>query len=148
MFTASVWRLGEEKVCARIEEYMDSEEEWISDYMEDIYDARLRPQPQVEGVMNETVQGGTRLTNKQLIILFEHVLNVTPRPEYINVKAFSNLIAQVSGRSADSIRQIVMKGIDYELPSVHNDIDRIEALVRPISETFADKIKNSKEKKY
>ena len=148
MFNASVWRLGEEKVCARIADYMDSEDEWISEYLDYIYDARLHPQPQGESVTNKYEIGEPRLTNRQLIILFEHLLNVTPKPEYINVKAFSKLIAEVSGRSAGSIRQTVMEGIDYESPSVHNDIDRLEALVRPVLETLADNIKNSKEEKY
>lgn len=142
-FMPAVWRLGEEKVRARIEEYMDSDEEWISDDIEETIEALVAIEQPREN--KEKEKKSSALSNKQLIILFEHLLNVTPKTGYTNVKAFSKLIAEVSGHSAGSIRQTVIEGIDYESPSVHDDVDRIEALVRPISERLADCIKNSKE---
>lgn len=147
MFAASMGRLGEEKVCARIAEYMDSEEEWMSDYLEEIYDARLHPQPQVEGVINETIQGKPMLTNRQLIILFEHMLNVSLTSDSTNIKALANLLSAINGRSANSIRTNIRSGIDYASPAVHNDIDLLEELVRPVSPTLANLLKNSKEEK-
>ena len=147
MFNASVWRLGEEKVCARIADYMDSEEEWISDYLEEIYDARLRPQPQVESVTDKTVKGEPTLTNRQLIILFEHMLNVSLTSDSTNINALANLLSAVNGRSANSIRTNIRSGIDYESPAVHKDIDYLEELVRPVSPKLANLLKNSKEEK-
>lgn len=147
MFTASVWRLGEEKVCARISEYMDSEDEWISDYVDDIYDARTCPQLQVESDINKTVKGEPRLTNRQLIILFEHMLNVSLTSDSTNINALANLLSAVNGRSANSIRTNIRSGIDYASPAVHNDIDLLEELVRPVSPNLANLLKNSKEEK-
>ncbi len=144
LFLPELWRIGEERVHARMNTYMDSEE-WISDEM-----AVLLENLPVEHGLEEVdgkigAKGETRLTNQQLIILFEHLLNVSLQPEFTNIKALSVLLGEVSGRSAGSIRQLIMKGVDYEKESVHADIDRLEALVRPISATLADQLKNSKE---
>ena len=123
MFNASVWRLGEEKVCARIADYMDSEDEWISEYLDYIYDARLHPQPQGESVTNKYEIGEPRLTNRQLIILFEHLLNVTPKPEYINVYSTEcrdeilkdlteeNGVRFCGGISADEVLEVMGKSM-------------------------------------
>lgn len=147
MFNASVWRLGEEKVCARIADYMDSEDEWISEYLDYIYDARLHPQPQGESVTNKNEIAEPRLTNRQLIILFEHMLDVSLTSDSTNIKALANLLSAINGRSANSIRTNIRNGIDYASPAVHNDIDLLEELVRPVSPTLATQIKNSKEEK-
>ena len=144
LFLPELWRIGEERVHARMNTYMDSEE-WISDEMAVLLE-NLPVEHGLEVVDGKIgAKGETRLTNQQLIILFEHLLNVSLQPEFTNIKALSVLLGEVSGRSAGSIRQLIMKGVDYEKESVHADIDRLEALVRPISATLADQLKNSKE---
>ena len=144
LFLPELWRIGEERVHTRINAYMDSEE-WISDEAV----ALLENLP-AENVPADTKADGTKgvttgLTYRQLVILFAHLLDVSLQPEFTNIKALSILLSGVSGRSAGSIRQVIMKGVDYEKEAVHDDIDRIEALVRPISATLADQLKNSKE---
>lgn len=144
LFLPELWRIGEERVHARMNTYMDSEE-WISDEMAVLLE-NLPVEHGLEVVDGKIgAKGETRLTNQQLIILFEHLLNVSLQPEFTNIKALSVLLGEVSGRSAGSIRQLIMKGVDYEKESVHADIDRLEVLVRPISATLADQLKNSKE---
>lgn len=146
MYMPDVWRIGEEKLRIRIKEYMEGGE-WISDDICGMLENLPSETQSVGDNAKEVAKNDSSLTNRQLIILFEHLLNVSLQPGYTNIKAFSQLLAEVSGRSAGSIRQTIMKGIDYESSNVHADIDRIEALIRPISEKIADTIKNSKEEK-
>ena len=86
-----------------------------------------------------------RLTNRQLVILFTHLLDVGTTPDTVNVTALARLLAKVSGKSAQSMRQTIMQGVDYTKVPVHNDVDALCALVRPISEGKASLIRNSKE---
>ena len=146
VFLPNIWLLGEEKVQARMRAYMEGEE-WISDDIVGMLESLPEENVSmaVEGKTDSTKGGAAGLTNRQLVILFEHLLNVSLKPEFTNVKAMATLLGEVSGRSAGSIRQVIMKGIDYESAGVHMDIDRLEALLRPISEKTADVIKNSKE---
>lgn len=146
LFLPELWRLGEEKVCTRINAYMEGEE-WISDDIAEMIEglpAEEVPASHAD-TKTSTVKETSGLTNRQLIILFEHILNVSLKPEFTNIKALSVLLGEISGRSAGSIRQSIMKGVDYEKEAVHTDIDRLEALIRPISAALADKLKNSKE---
>ena len=146
MYMPDVWRTGEEKLRSRMEEYMEGEE-WISDDIREMLDTLPSEVLSTDGNTKEVDKNNSALTNRQLAILFEHLLNVSLQPGFTNIKAFSQLLAEVSGRSAGSIRQTIMRGVDYESTNVHADIDRIEALIRPISEKIADTIKNSKEEK-
>lgn len=140
-----VYQIGEEKLKERIREYMESEE-WISDDIQkmlmDLPDEPLRILEQ-----EEPASTNDQLTNRQLALLFTHILDVGHTSDVVNVKALSKLMSCVSGRSSGSIRQTLMKmkEIDYKDSLVHQDLERIEALVRPISPKIADFIKNSKE---
>lgn len=77
------------------------------------------------GELNE---GGKypQFTNRQLVILFQTMLNVTLKAEIgetpVNIKAFSDFIGMVSGRSGGSIRTTVNKGINYDQNGVKKDV--------------------------
>lgn len=144
LFLPELWRIGEERIHTRMNNYMDSEE-WISDEAATLLEHLPTEQAPADTKADGTKSATTGLTNRQLVILFAHLLDVSLQPEFTNIKALSVLLSEVSGRSAGSIRQVIMKGVDYEKEAVHDDIDRIEALVRPISATLADQLKNSKE---
>lgn len=144
LFLPELWRMGEEKVHTRMNAYMESEE-WISDDIADMLENLPAENMQVSVAETKATKEGPGLSNRQLIILFEHLLNVSLKPEFTNIKALSVLLSEISGHSAGSIRQSIMKGVDYEKETVHADIDRLEALIRPISATLADQLKNSKE---
>lgn len=140
-----VYDIGEEKLKTRIREYMESEE-WISDDIQKmLMDLPDEPLRQLE--QEEPTSTNDQLTNRQLALLFTHILDVGHTSDVVNVKALSKLMSCVSGRSSGSIRQTLMKmkEIDYKDSLVHQDLERIEALVRPISSKIADFIKNSKE---
>ena len=145
LFLPNIWLLGEEKVQARIRAYMEGEE-WISDDIADLLERLPQEADPCAQVIAET-QGkeADRLTNRQLVILFTHLLDVGTTPDTVNVTALARLLAKVSGRSAQSMRQTIMQGVDYAKVPVHNDVDALCALVRPISEGKASLIRNSKE---
>ena len=142
-----VYDIGEEKLKTRIREYMESEE-WISDDILDMLkDLPTEPLRTSERQEEEPASTNDQLTNRQLALLFTHILDGGHTSDVVNVKALSKLMSCVSGRSSGSIRQTLMKmkEIDYKDSLVHQDLERIEALVRPISPKIADFIKNSKE---
>ncbi len=147
IFVPEMYRLKEETLRVRIEAYMQDDDEWISDNICDM----LKGLPDEvykkadEGKDESSVSSGNQLTNRQLIILFMHILNLGNNSRDVNVKAFAELIAKVSGKSSGSIRQKLMEDIDYESPKVHADIDRLAVLLRPLSPKIADLLNNSKE---
>lgn len=138
-FGANVMRVGEEKLKACVTDYMDGDE-WLSD---DIGD-RLKELP-VMAVStslrpdNETPDPKVdQLTNRQLIILFENLLNVALQSEYTNISALAELISKVSGRSSGSVRQKIMAGNNYDDVSIKQDVRKLIALVEPISKEKAE----------
>lgn len=146
IFVPEMYRLNEETLRARIEAYMQNDDEWISDNICDMLKELPEERKKVdEGQDESSVSSGNQLTNRQLIILFMHILNLGNNSRDVNVKAFAELIAKVSGRSSGSIRQKLMEDIDYESPKVHADIDRLAVLLRPLSPKIADLLNNSKE---
>lgn len=145
LFLPNIWHLGEEKVQAHIRAYMEGEE-WISD---DI-GALLERLPQeadssAQAIVETPAKDTGRLTNRQLVILLTHLLDVGTTPDTVNVTALARLLSQVCGRSAESMRQTIMQGVDYSKPAIHKDVDALFALIRPISEAKAALIRNSKE---
>lgn len=146
IFVPEMYKLKEEALRARIEAYMQNDDEWISDNICDMLKELPEERKKVdEGQDESSVSSGEQLTNRQLIILFMHILNLGNNSRDVNVKAFAELIAKVSGRSSGSIRQKLMVDIDYESSKVHADIDRLAVLLRPLSPKCADLLNNSKE---
>lgn len=146
IFVPEMYKLKEETLRARIEAYMQNYDEWISDNICDMLKELPEERKNVdEGQDESSVSSGEQLTNRQLIILFMHILNLGNNSRDVNVKAFAELIAKVSGRSSGSIRQKLMEDIDYESSKVHADIDRLAVLLRPLSPKCADLLNNSKE---
>lgn len=140
-FTPTVARLGAGKLALAVDEYMESDE-FLSDELLDIISQLDEPTSQSDS-KDEAKTNEGQLSNQQLIILFEHFLNVSLSPLYVSIKAFATLIAKVSGRSAGSIRTRIGKdGIDYDSPQAKADVRALAELVRPVSEEAAQKILN------
>ena len=74
LFLPELWRIGEEKVHARMHAYMEGDE-WISDDTADMLE--VLPVEKTPAMVSgtKTVKEGAGLTNRQLIILFEHILD-------------------------------------------------------------------------
>lgn len=85
-----------------------------------------------------------QLTNRQLIILFEELLDVTLIPGETNISAFAELVSRVSGRSKGSIRnKIPSGGIDYADKSVTKDLELVASLVEKVSPEMARKLREN-----
>jgi len=145
-FMTNVWRLGEEQLKAYLQQYMDSDELWLSDYLKE----KLKDVPLmsvvVKGEKNLPASDGKKveqLTNRQQIILFEQLLDVPLTSEYTNVKALATFLSRVSGNSAGSIRQRIMAGIDYDDEQVKKDVELLAEIIEPISAKIAEKMRNT-----
>jgi len=139
-FMSNIYRLGEDDFSAAIAEYMNSDvfvSEDIAGLLEDL--------PQSDHAESDTDgddEGMPRLTNRQLMILFDLFLNKGFSTEYCNQKALAILLSRVSGRSEESIRQKIRCGVDYEIADVHNDVKLLAQLLEPIDSSLAEKMRN------
>ena len=138
----NIARVGTEKFKAAIQAYMESDDDWLS---EDIEEA-LGEVPGIPLSLPEKKDDGVaktpQLTNRQLMILFDLFLNKGFSTECCNQKALATLLSRVSGRSEGSIRQKIRDGVDYEMEDVHNDVNLLAQLLEPIDSSLAEKMKN------
>lgn len=143
-FMPNVWRLGEEHLKRYVAKYMDSDELWLSDELME----KLKDIPKMTVVSADDrkptndEKKDDKLSNRQLIILFEQMLNVPLTSEYTNQSALANLISRVSGNSPGSIRQRIRDGIDYDEDNVKKDMEVLISLMKPISPKLAERMKN------
>lgn len=145
-FMPNIWRLGEEKLQLYVREYMDSEELWLSDELCEM----LEGVPKMSVVSNEERKASNTdeksietLSNRQLIILFEQLMNIPLTPDYTNQSALAKLLSRVSGRSKAGIRQKIIQGIDYDDEAVRSDLQVVISLIKPISPELAERMKNN-----
>ena len=95
------------------------------------------------GELNE---GGKypRFTNRQLVILFQTILNVTLKAEKgetpVNIKAFSDFIGMESGRSGGSIRTTVNKGINYDQNGVKKDVGLLVEKMKVFNDAISQRL--------
>ena len=138
----NIARIGTEKFKAAIQAYMESDDDWLSEEIEEV----LSDVPDIPLRLPERKDDGTaktsQLTNRQLMILFDLFLNKGFSTEYCNQKALATLLSRVSGRSEGSIRQKIRDGVDYEIEDVHNDVNLLAQLLEPIDGSLAEKMKN------
>lgn len=96
-----------------------------------------------DGELNE---GGKypQFTNRQLVILFQTMLNVTLKAEKgetpVNIKAFSDFIGMVSGRSGGSIRTTVNKGINYDQNGVKKDVGLLVEKMKVFNDAISQRL--------
>ncbi len=128
-----------------ISNYMNDSELWLSDEIGDL----LKTVPKMVVESNKEIPEGDtddkteQLTNRQLILLFEVILNIPLTPEFTNQKALAKLLSKVSGRSAEAIRQKIMQGVNYDEPSVKKDVKALVSLIKPLSPRFAEIMENN-----
>lgn len=146
-FVPEMHKLKEENLHARMEAYMQDDEEWISDDICDMLDALPQEvhKKADESIDETSASSGEQLTNRQLLLLFTHLMNVGHTSGEVNVLALAKLLASVSGRSVGSLRQLMQKEINYSNAQVHKDLDKLVELVKPLSPKIAQLLQNSKE---
>ena len=145
VFVPEMYKLKEETLRARVEAYMQDDDEWISDNICDMLDALPdEVHRKVDGSQVESsAASGDQLTNRQLIILFESLMNVGLSSQFTNIKALSRLISRVSGRSEGSIRTAINNGIDYDSATVRNDAQVVVELLDRIDHSLADRVRRN-----
>ncbi len=83
-----------------------------------------------------------KLTIRQLVILFESLMDITLSSSESNISAFSRLIGCATGKSDNSIRQIAMRH-SYENKQTKQDAKEVAELLRPVKPDLAEKILNN-----
>ena len=146
VFLPNIWLLGEEKVQARMRAYMEGEE-WISDDIVGMLESLPEENVSmaVEDKTDSTKGGAAGLTNRQLVILFESLLDVPLSSQYTNIKALARLISKVSGHSEGSVRTCINSGIDYDRAPVKNDVEVVAGLLDAVKPELAQMLRNSVE---
>lgn len=137
----NIARIGTERFKTAVLAYMESEDNWLSDEIEDVL-CNIPDMPQGQQEKKEDDGKTAQLTNRQLMILFDLFLNKGFSTEYCNQKALAILLSRVSGRSEGSIRQKIRNGVDYEIEDVHNDVNLLAQLLEPIDSSLAEKMRN------
>gem|GEM_PF-4840440 len=137
----NIARLGSEKFTAAVQAYMDSEDDWLSEDIEEVLENIPDVLPSRPEGKEECAGKMSQLTNRQLMILFDLFLNKGFSPEYCNQKALATLLSRVSGRSDGSIRQKIREGVDFDKEDVHDDVNLLAQLLEPIDSSLAGKMK-------
>lgn len=138
----NIARIDTHKFKAAVQAYMNSDDEWFSDEIDEILEDTQNVQMPFAEKKEETETKSPQLTNRQLMILFDLFLNKGFSPDYCNQEALAKLLSQVSGRSKGSIRQKIREGVDYETEEARNDVKLLAALLEPIDATLAKKMRN------
>lgn len=91
-----------------------------------------------------SAERGIPLTNRQLVLLMTSVLNLTLNPEFLNQKALARLLAAVSGKSEDSLRQTIMKMAKEgcETQGARQDMLVVASLLNDIDQDLAQRLRN------
>lgn len=138
----NITRIGTDKFKAAVQVYMNSEEDWLSDEIEEVLDTTPNIQQGIPQKKEDNETKAIHLTNRQLMILFDLFLNKGFSTEFCNQRALATLLSRVSGRSEGSIRQKIREGVDYEIEDVRNDVNLLAQLLEPIDNTLAKKMRN------
>lgn len=148
-FTPTVARIGRKFITQAVDEYMESYV-FLSDALDDMLCSLEEPTARTASLETVTKNGKGMLTNRQLIILMENLLDVSAGySQNASASAFGDFLAKVSGNSASSIRQLIPNGgIDYNPESeskakaIAADVDKVAALIEPFSPKKAAQIRN------
>ena len=97
--------------------------------------------PEKESIPHESAT--TALTNRQLVIMSEALLDVSLSSQFTNIKALARFISKVSGRSEGSIRTCINNGIDYDNAHVRNDVEAVATLLDAIKPELAQLLRNN-----
>ena len=129
-----------EEISNYIKSYMDSEE-----YLSDEIKKQLKrikadePLPEVEG--EEEAEG--KLENRQLVILFMELLNVSLDTVHTNQSALAELISRVSGKSKKSLLNTIREGVEYDNSKTKKDAELIASLLDELRSDFAKQIRSN-----
>lgn len=145
LFMPDVWKTGEERLKARMQDYMENDE-WISDEIRDLLEnLSAEVQPPLPDTGKEPVKGDSQFTNRQLVILFGSLLDLSLSAQFTNIKALARLISKVSGRSEGSIRTCINSGIDFDKQPVKTDVEVVAVQLDALDAGLARMLRNNVE---
>lgn len=141
--TSNIYRLGEDVFGSAVEAYMDSDE-FVSDDIEELLADLPQMVVEVADDGNQPTKPADQLTVRQLIILFEQLLNVSLDASGTNITALATLIEKVSGYKANGIRTTIndLAKRGYDSAPVRNDIERLAVLVEKVKPDLAAQLRN------
>jgi hypothetical protein len=122
-----------------VDNYLESDQ-WISDDVEDML--KQLPSSDIFNSIESEGEDIDQLSNRQLIILFESLLNIPLSSSDTNISAFANLIGRVAGKSAGSIRKLI-RNFSYNDKQTKRDAEGVANLVRPLKPDLAQNIQNN-----
>lgn len=140
----NITRIGTEVFGKAIRDYMESDERWLSDEIEDV----LETIPDIHSggykAEDANLKQSNQLTCRQIVILFEQLLNVSLSSADTNIQALAKLLEKVSVYKASSLRTTIntlaKKG--YDSVSVKNDIEHLATLVEKVKPKLAEQLRN------
>lgn len=139
----NITRIGQEEFNRAVSDYMESEEDWLSDEIEEVLEKTPESTVNLTNIERD-IKNGQQLTSRQIVILFDLLLDVSLSSNYTNVSALAALISQVSGYDKQGVRtrinELCKKG--YDSPSIRHDIETLAALFDTLKPDTAQKLRN------
>ncbi len=136
-----IYRLNESNIQEMVEAvdgYLDSDQ-FISDEVGEVLSSLNTQEPHEKKADQKAEE---QLSNRQLIILFEAILDISLSSADTNIKALAKLLSQVSGRSQGSIRGLIST-VDYENQQTKQDAEIVASLLKPLKPDIAESILNN-----
>ena len=140
----NVASFGTERFSEAISAYMASGDDWLSEEIEAVLEEMPEASVDISKGNNQPTKPADQLTVRQLIILFEQLLNVSLDASGTNITALATLIEKVSGYKANGIRTTVndLAKRGYDSAPVRNDIERLAVLVEKVKPDLAAQLRN------
>lgn len=119
---------GEETFTAAIEEYIESQLE-LSKAIYDLIETTDEP------IVEDDKQ---QISTRQLVLLFQHLLNVSLDTAYTNQNELATFLSFVSGKSANAIRQMIIEcNKDTGSRQTSKDVEFLAKQIRPFNNDIA-----------
>ena len=140
--------MDEEKLCLYVTQYMESEN-FLSDEIDNFLQVLNLDRDDYDVI---DVQEPDKITYRQLVLLFQQLLDVSLNPSYIVQSELAALIAYISGREKESIRRMIVqlnKELESGNPDKQQSIKDMEDLanrISPFNERIASGLRNFFEK--
>ena len=130
-YSASTFKFDEKQLCDEITRYFESND-FISDDLKGTITSSIEENDEVS-----TTSGNTQITYRQLVILFEQILNVSLNANFSNQSELARFIGFVSGKNPEKLRKLISKGLDYSDRQTSRDIEYLAKRLEPINAKIA-----------
>lgn len=112
-----------------------------------IYQGGAGPACEAEKAGRQDDEHPGQLANRQVVIMMTALMDISLSPEYTNQKQLARMLAQLTGRSAESLRKTIGKlakeGIETD--EARKDARAAADALEPFCSRIADRIRNDVE---